>query len=486
MGVLELQYRKKIKDKREQGKKIAKTAIDESRGLTTEEGVKLEDILKEIAEFDRLRTMLGAVEDEDAEGDPDEPTRDDEDDELVGGYSDPGMRGRRRSKPIGGQPDLPALDGKHSYSLLSAVRSISEKGRPVGLEAEVSQELAKARGRNPQANGFFIPWNLSTNRDYIGERTRQLVEKQARSRSRRPRGQFRTGVDNTTTFAGGIIGILGTELIDLLRNRMVLRAAGARTLTGLFGSTFSLPKLTAASTGYWVAESTAPTASNATLGQVTWTPRTLGCYSDISRKLVLQSSLDVEEIVRDDLAKVMAIEMDRAGLFGSGSGQVPQGISGYSGVPVTALGTNGGEPTWALLVGLETAVATANADMDRLAYITSPAGRGNLKQTLKVGTTFPSYLWNADDPDYPLNGYPAFTTNQVPANLVKGSASTCTGLIYGDFDSAVYGLWGPMELVVDPFTLSNQGGLRLVMLQDLDFELRYAGAFATCVDMLTS
>lgn len=480
---LAIEYKRKISAKKEEGRKIAKIALDEKRELTTEEGVKLQDILSVVSEWEKHRKLAEAVE---ADDEPDDDDRSVEDDpEPDGGYSDPGMRGKRRSKPFEGQPDLPNMDGKHKYSLLGAIRSISETGKLKGLEGEVSAELAKSRGRAPQERGFLIPWNLSTNKDYIGERMRTLIEQQARAR-RPGRGQFRTGVDNTTTFAGSIAGILGTELIDLLRNRMVMKAAGARVLTGLYGSTFSLPKLTAASTGYWVAESTAPTASNATMGQVTWTPRTLGAYSDISRKLVLQTSLDVEEIVRDDLAKVMAIEMDRAGLFGSGSGQVPQGIAGYSGVPNTALGTNGGEPTWALVVALETAVATANADLDRLAYVTSPAGRGNLKTQLRVGTTFPKYIWDTDNPDYPLNNYPAFVTNQVPANLTKGSATTCTGLFYGNWESAVYGLWGPMEMVVDPFTLSNTGGLRLVMLQDLDFELRYAGAFAYTADMLST
>jgi len=237
-----------------------------------------------------------------------------------------------------------------AYSLTRAIRAAANHAtgqrdawKEAGLELEASQAVAKRMGRDPQ--GFFVPMDVQ----------------ERRSPERRD-------LNVTTGSAGGDMvatDLLADSFIDLLRNRMVVRQAGATVLTGLQGD-IAIPRQTGGATAYWVAESGAPTESQQTVDQVTLTPKTVGAYTDFSRKLLKQSSMDVERFVRADLTNVIALAIDLAALHGTGASNQPTGIAATSGIGSVAGGTNGLAPAWAHIVGLETEVAIDNADIGRL------------------------------------------------------------------------------------------------------------------------
>ena len=287
-----------------------------------------------------------------------------------------------------------------------------------------------------------------------------------------------------TNNAGGYTvatDLLAGDFISLLRNAMVLDSLGARMLTGLTGNV-AIPKLSGAATAYWVAENNAPTESQQTIAQVTLSPKTVGAYTDFSRRLMLQSSIDVEQMVMSDLAMVLGLAIQQAAISGSGSSNQPSGILTQVTASVVG-GTNGAAPTWANIVALETDVSVSNADVGNLAYLTNAKVRGKLKTTIKEASV-PGYVWA--DGATPLNGYRAAVTNAVPSNLTKGSASTCSAIIFGNFADLVVGMWGGLDLMVDPYTGSNAGTVRVVALQDVDIALRNVVSFATMVDALTA
>jgi HK97 family phage major capsid protein len=437
-----------------EARKLADTLKAENRDLSPEErtrldeiGTKIEGMSQQIGSLERMQTLIQY------ETDATTPTG-------------------RRSLPLDANKDLPDLDNpRNRYSLLRAMNRMVEaregKAQFDGIEAEVSREIEIRSGE--KAKGFFVPWNLATHRDMI------------------PRnGETRANL-TTSTGAGGIANILGTELIELLRNKMLVQAMGARVMTGMTGGTFSLPKQTGTTTAYWVAEGTAPTASALTLAQVTWTPKTVGAFTDITRKFMLQTSLDAEILAREDLMLTLAVELDRVALNGSGSGQEPLGILQNSGVPTTALATVGGPITYAAVIALESAVAAANADFGKLNYVTSAKGRGQLKVTPLIGTTFPSFIWERGSagPVGTVNNYGAYATNQIPVNLTKSTGHDLTAMIFGNWDSATYAFWSGLDVLVDPYTGSSSGTVRIVVLQDCDFQLRYTTSFAKITDMNT-
>ena len=255
----------------------------------------------------------------------------------------------------------------------------------------------------------------------------------------------------------------GEEFIDALRNASSVMQAGARMLGGLTGDV-KIPKKTAASTAAFVAsEGAASSESEMTIGNVSMSPKTLGAFTDVTRQLIIQSSLDVEALIRDDLASSIAVAIDKAGLEGSGSSGNPTGILNVTGVnQVTNFGA--ANPTFAEVVTLETAVAEDNALMGNLAYILPASMYGALKTTEKATNTAQFVV----EPGGTMNGYNAIVSNQATAG----------NLYFGNFSDLLIGMFGGLDIVVDPYTASSSGTVRVVALQSVDVAVRHAVSFA--------
>lgn len=325
------------------------------------------------------------------------------------------------------------------------------------FEREVSEAEAKRIGKTPQ--GFFVP------SDVMKEK-RDLV----------------VGTDS----AGGYFKATEMQsMIEMLANRMIVGTAGARTISGLVGDV-AFPKQTAGGTAYWVAENGSITESQQTIGQVLMQPKTLGALTEYSRKLLRQSSVDVENFVRGDLVAVLAREVDRAALHGSGSSNQPTGVAATSGIGSVVGGTNGLAPTWAHITQLEREVAVDNADLGALAYITNPKVRYKLKNTYRNATYGEIPIWG-DSKEQPLNGYGTLVTNQVSSALTKGSSSgVASAIFYGNWNELLIGLWSGIDILIDPYTNSATGATRIVAMQDVDVAVRHAESFAAMLDALTA
>jgi HK97 family phage major capsid protein len=363
-----------------------------------------------------------------------------------------------------GGDDFEAQLQTRSYSLLRAVACFIDNRPFDGWEAEVSQELARRSGKKPQ--GFLFPTILP-------------LDVRAAERGRQIAGVHRRDLD-TSAGAGAVQVNTPATYIEYLRNRTVVVRAGARMLPNLMGK-LALPKQSATATVSWVAEGAAPSASNAQLGSVTLQPRTIAARTLITRRMMAQTSLDVEMFARQDLADAVGVGIDTAALAGPTAGQNPVGLLYNTSVPTVAIGTNGGAWTWGKVVDLEGSIFTNNADMAGMAYISNAKVRGHAKQTVKV-TGYPVFLM-ADDGT--VNGYPFFTTNSVPSNLTKGSSSgVCSAAFFGNFADMLIGMWGGLDILPDPYTSGGSGGLNLYALQDADIVNRHDESFAKTPDIL--
>lgn len=319
----------------------------------------------------------------------------------------------------------------------------------------------------------------------------------AKQLGKQPRGIFvpndvlKRDVNVTTDSQGGhLVGtnLLGQDFISLLTNKMVIAQLGTRILSGLVGDV-AIPGALTGATSYWVSESTnITTESTPTFRQVALTPKTLGSYVDISRKLLLQSSIDVEMYIRNLIALSVALEIDRAAINGSGSTPEPRGILNVVGIGAVAGGTNGKAPTYANIVALESEVAIDNADVGSLAYLTNAKVRGKLRTTFTNATYGEIPVWtNGPDGMGMVNGYRAAVSNQVPSTLVKASSgAVCSAIIFGNFADLVIGQWGALDILVDPITGGLQGTVRVIGLEDVDIAVRNAVSFSSMQDALTS
>ena len=322
-----------------------------------------------------------------------------------------------------------------SFSFVKALNYLSNQGdaqarRDAAFEIEVGEAAAKQYERS--SNGIVIP-NEVLRRDLVV---------------------------GTPTAGGDLVDdvLLAGSFIDLLRNRLAIAQAGATMLTGLQGNV-SIPRQTSAATAYWVGENASPTESQQAIDQVNMTPKTVGAFVDYSRRLLLQSSIDVEGMVRNDLARVIALEIDRAAVYGTGSSNQPQGLTNVSGIGSETLTGTG---TFAEYIAMETDVAAANADAGALRYIINASARGALKSTEKASNTA-QFVYENDQ----INGYPVIVSNQLASN----------DALFGDFSMFIMGMWSGLDLTVDPYAGATAGTVRVIALQDIDFAVKQPGAF---------
>lgn len=318
---------------------------------------------------------------------------------------------------------------------------------------------------------------------------RALMARVARS-SAEMQSYVRDLVVGTPTAGGNLVAteLLGSSFIDLLRNAMILDRLGITMLRDLNGN-IAIPSQTGAATGYWVAEGGAPTESQQTIGQMPLTPKTVGAFTDFTRRLLLQSSLDVELFVRMDLARVLGLEVQNGAFNGTGASNQPTGLFNIAGLGSVAMGTNGGAPTYDMAVDLETAVANSNADIGNLAYVTNSKVRGKLRKTQVFTGTNGQPVWTSgrERGIGEVLGYDAYVTNTVPSNLVKGSSgAVCSAAAFGNWGDFVAGFWGGVDLMLDPYANATSGGKRVIALQDVDFNVRNVASFAVVKDILTT
>jgi HK97 family phage major capsid protein/HK97 family phage prohead protease len=256
--------------------------------------------------------------------------------------------------------------------------------------------------------------------------------------------------------------LLTGSFIDILRNESACARAGATVLSGLEGN-IKIPKQSGAASATWIAEGAAAAESDQTLTQVSLVPRTVGAYTDVTRKLLLQSSIDIENFVRNDLARVIALKIDLAGLYGSGVANEPLGIKNVAGIGAEAFA--GAVPTFLEVIAMESDLGTANALVGSPCYITNASMRGSLKGTKKDAGSG-EFLWTGGL-EGELNGYRALVSNQIAAGDVW----------FGNFSDLLMGFWSGLDLTVDPYTNSTSGTVRIVALQDCDVAVRNAESF---------
>jgi HK97 family phage major capsid protein len=342
------------------------------------------------------------------------------------------------------------------YSLGRALRAaVLGDWSDAGLEREASEAVAKIMGRAPE--GFYIPLDIY-------------------------RRDFNVG---TSTEAGNLVAtdLRGDLYVDALRNAMVMAGLGVRILPGLT-SNIDIPRKSVASTLGMLTEIGSASETNPNIAKLTLSPKRIGAYVEVSKQAIIQSAMALEPMIRDDLLMGAAILLENQAINGNGTAPNILGLRNTTALSTVAAGTNGATVAWSHFVDLESAVANANAEPDRLAgYLTNTRVRGRSKQVQR-GTNLP-FIW--DNGAQPINGYRAAVTNNVPSNLTKGTSTTvCSATFFSsDWSMAVLGLFGAPDIVVDPYTKSDTGQVKITLNQFADFGVRQPGAFAVMLDQLT-
>lgn len=349
------------------------------------------------------------------------------------------------------------------YNLGAALRYLVDKrtgAKAAGLELEVHSRAVAAGMADPDHGGIYVP---------LAALARDLVV-------------------GTPTAGGNLVqtNVPRDSAIHYLRPVSKAVALGATVMSGLQGNV-AIPRATSGASVSWVGENSAGSETAPAWDQVSLTPKTCTTYLDIGRRLLLQTGGDVQRMASGDLLAAVGTELDRVAIAGSGTSNQPRGVLYTSGIGSVAGGTNGAAPTYAHAVALEAAVAAANAVVERPAFLTNSAVRAKLELT-ETFTSSGNPVWaSAGDGDV-VKGRTAAVSNNVPSNLTKGTSSgVCSALLFGNWPDLIIGLWGEgVTLMVDPYTQSTTGAVRLVVMADVDVAVRYPQSFAAMLDALTA
>jgi HK97 family phage major capsid protein len=354
-------------------------------------------------------------------------------------------------------PTSPAMLGMErkeveNWSLFRAMRALdSGDWEKAGLELAASKAVQERTQIAPRSkHSILVPLDVLARSMQINA-MRQAAARRDLTAASGPAGGYLVETENQ-------------GFVELLRNASVCYAMGATRLSGLQGNV-TIPKRTAGATGYWLAtESTAITESNQTFGQIAMSPKTCGAYNEISRQLMMQSSPAAEDLVMSGLALDVGTAVDLAGLNGSGAAGQPLGVIGTSGIGTTAsLATL----AYTQIMEFQTDVAAANALGGNLGYVTTPTVAGLGKIRVKYTSTA-SPLWEGRLERGLIDGYPAMSSNQMPAG----------NILYGDWSQLVIGEWGVLEIAVNQQANFPAGIIGVRALYSVDVAVRIPGAFS--------
>lgn len=342
------------------------------------------------------------------------------------------------------------------YDFRKAVMALAGEKVDCGFERECSEQIAKATKRS--ARGLFIP--EAAFRVMTGK----------------------TNVEDHIVGAGSntvATQLLASQFIEALVAKTVLGSAGVQTMSGLVGD-IAIPKGDSISAGWVSAEDGDAANGNPTFSQVTMTPHTIAAYTDITRKLMLQSSIDVQGKITAWILGGIARGIETACFTGSGSGGQPLGLDSIVGVQTVTMTT--GEPKKANMVEFWQKLYEQNVD-GTPKFIMSPAVKALLCKTRdvtivenkakseNVGGVGSDYLCTKDGK---IEGYDVIMSNLCGAKKIY----------FGDWSQMLLGFWSGIDLTVDPYSLSTKGALRLVAFQDCDVAVRQPKAFVTAASVI--
>jgi HK97 family phage major capsid protein len=407
---------------------LSDLAETEKRDLTSDEDKKFADLKKEIGDLDkkigRAQTLADAERSAPAV--------------VHGKLGDGAFEERARD-----------------FSVVKAIRAalprdIGGGGVDAGFEQEISQEVARRSGRTFQ--GIAVPDQV-----FLQEKRTLLAGSSA--------ADLVPNVHRADLF------------IDRLRSQLATERLGATVLDGLIG-TVDIPRQTGSSTAQWVAEDGSLTETDAAFDDVTLAPKTVGAMTSYSRRTLLNASPSIEQIVRNDLAAIIARAIDGKAMLGDGTGNTPTGIVHVGSVhEVTA-----GSISWDKVLEFIAAVETADANVGSLGWALNAYAVKKLRATTKVSSDAGAGFL-MDQPGQ-LAGYAAAVTSALPGDPNDSPATPGT-VIYGDWSSLLIGYWSGVDILVNPYetTAYAKGRVLVRAMRDVDVQVRHPESFAFADDM---
>jgi len=354
--------------------------------------------------------------------------------------------------PAGEQLETPAghLDltekEKRSFSVARLLaHAAGDRDVNASFELECSREVEKRIGGRNKPGSVLLPIDIADITNRMSQRDLSYA--------------------GGATAGANLVGtnLLASEWEGMLRNQSIASQIGVRRMT-VSGGNVTFPRQTGAATAYWPGEATTFTESNQTFGLVTAMPNEVGTWTDISRRLLVQSTPSVEMIIREDLMQTILLS-EESQLFSGAGTNYPTGIINTSGVgTVTGAGLN-----WAAAVEFPTDIKTANAAAGSMWFVMNSAS-SSVFSTREKAAGHPIYIMSDDGK---VKGYPVAESNMIANNYV----------FFGDWSKALLVTWGAIEIIPDIVGQASTGMVRFNVFHLMDVAIKQPTAFTFCSDL---
>jgi HK97 family phage major capsid protein len=320
------------------------------------------------------------------------------------------------------------------FDLFKAIR---EKigGNLTGAEAEITQEGRRELRELGQAydeTGIQIPYAL------LGSKRAEI------------------GTSDGTP----PIPVIDNPILSIVRTPLVMDKLGVTVYPGLTGN-FPLPRMAQLSAAF-VNEKSAVSTSGQAFAKNTLTPRRVGATDFFTKELLSQTNPQIQAAVWQDFVDAVwrAVQVD---LFDN----VAAGSTVVSGRTIS---TAAAILAWSDILYME---KTIENEFDGMAYVMSHGQKALLKAKDK-GTDTAKYIWGDDNM---INGYNAFATAALAATN-GGMTNTCFDVIFGYWKAAAVGMWGGVELLVNPYAADEKGEIKITVSGLFDSDVANPLSFA--------
>ncbi len=261
---------------------------------------------------------------------------------------------------------------------------------------------------------------------------------------------------------------LASQFIDRLRSRSVAIAAGAVTVP-MDSATLQMVRVASDPTCEWRAENAAIAEGDPVFERVLFTAKTLAGRVPMSREL-FDDSLNVGAAVERAFTGAMGLALDRAAIYGPGTGNQPLGVVNTSGIGTVAMATNGAALTNHDKI-LDAILALKNADAaDATAMIAAPRteiGLAKLKDVDGNPLRVPELV----------SRVPLLSTTSAPINETQGTSTDCSSIVIGDFRDLLIGMRQSLEIRIFDQPLAGTGQLLAVAWLRADVQLARPASF---------
>jgi len=274
--------------------------------------------------------------------------------------------------------------------------------------------------------------------------------------------------------------------------------------TGLKGDLHLPIETSQAAVAVWLGETGTLTEGTGELGEVVLRPKKIGTFSKVSNRLLSQSGNRAESYVREQIIVSMALGLNLGLLSGSGSSAQPQGIINAGIGTLTNQATNGArlriDKAAAMQMFLD--VLDEYGDDGSYGLLIRPEGLGGMKRERVV-----QYSGQAVGDGQPLTadfilqsekqlaealGFPIATTTQLSKAITKGTSSTCSHGVFGNWKQYNVGFWRGLEMMVSEHASDASGNSAFLRdqifiraIQEIDGQVGRKTAFVLTSDIET-